>query len=177
MKQLIFYLAVLSVGCAAANPNNGQTASAESLAAAPQAAGDTKTRRHAELAGTHHATQAELVRLETVWNSAHLRGDSKALDKLWSDDFDAIVPKMPVFKKSLLVAFVREGRMKFSQYETSDLQFRYYGSCALVTGRLQRARTLEGRSLSDDWQFTKVYVRQKGKWRVVSFQASDRPTE
>jgi hypothetical protein len=34
---------------------------------------------------------------------------------------------------------------------------------------------MNGKELSDDWQFTKVYIRQGQQWRVVSFHASDSP--
>jgi ketosteroid isomerase-like protein len=65
--------------------------------------------------------------------------------------------------------------MKFLRYETSDLHIRVYGDAAVVTGHLLRARTLNGNNVSDDWHFTKVYIRQAHQWRVVSFQASDSP--
>lgn len=30
--------------------------------------------------------RAELLRLESVWNEAHVRGDAGVLDRLWADD-------------------------------------------------------------------------------------------
>jgi len=45
----------------------------------------------------------------------------------------------------------------------------------VVTGHLLRTRTLNGNKVSDDWRFTKVYIRQAHQWRVVSFHASDSP--
>lgn len=115
----------------------------------------------------------ELQRLETVWNEAHERGDSDALAALWADDLEVAVPKMPVMGKPEVLAFARSGRMKFLHYATSDVRVRVYGDAAVVTGRLERTRTLNGNELSDDWRFTKTYMRQGGKWRVVSFHASE----
>jgi len=115
----------------------------------------------------------ELVRLESVWNEAHERGDSNALEALWADDLEVAVPKMPVMSKAEVLDFDRSGRMKFLHYETSDLRVRVYGDAAVVTGRLQRTRTLNGNEVSDNWRFTKTYVRETGKWRVVSFHASE----
>jgi hypothetical protein len=112
--------------------------------------------------------------LEHVWNAAHIRGDSETLSQLWADDLEVAVPKMPVMKKEELVKFVDSGRMKFQRYETSDLNFRIYGQSAVVTGRLQRKREVNGRAVEDDWRFTKVYERAAG-WRVVSFHASEAP--
>jgi hypothetical protein len=29
--------------------------------------------------------------------------------------------------------------------------------------------------VDDDWQFTKMYVRRDGRWKVVAFSASEAP--
>jgi ketosteroid isomerase-like protein len=124
-------------------------------------------------ASSQAADRAELSRLEDVWNQAHLRGDAESLDRIWSDDLEVAVPQMPVLRKAELLAFVRSGRMKFLRYETSDLHIRTYGTSAVVTGRLERKRSIGGHEVDDDWRFTKVYVRGSGGWRVVSFHASE----
>jgi hypothetical protein len=116
---------------------------------------------------------AELTRLETVWNQAHVKGDAEALDRLWAEELEVAMPKMPVMTKAGALKFARSGRMKFERYETSDLKIRIYGGAAVVTGRLERSRTLNGQTVDDDWRFTKVYVRRDGQWRVVSFHASE----
>lgn len=115
----------------------------------------------------------ELERLEKLWNEAHERGDADALQGLWSDDLEVDVPRMPVMNKADVVKFARSGRMKFLRYETSDIRVRIYGDTAVVSGRLKRIRQINGKELTDDWRFTKVYVRQAQEWRVVSFHASE----
>ena len=114
----------------------------------------------------------ELSRLETVWNEAHIRGDADALDQLCADDLVVIVPEMTVMTKPEAIGVVRSGRMKFGRYQTSDTRIRLYGDAAVVTGRLERTRSVNGRSVEDDWRFTKVYVRHAGTWQVVAFHAS-----
>jgi ketosteroid isomerase-like protein len=122
---------------------------------------------------THDADVRELQRLETVWNEAHEHGDADALEKLWSDDMEVAVPKMPVMTKANVLKFARSGRMKFLSYKTSDVRFRVYDNAAVVTGRLQRTRNMNSQQVSDDWRFTKTYVREAGQWRVVSFHACE----
>ena len=125
-------------------------------------------------AQTMHDTDVrELERLETVWNEAHERGNADALEALWADDMEVAVPKMPVLSKADALKFARSGRMKFLSYRTSDIKVRVYDNAAVVTGRLRRTRTLNGQEISDDWRFTKTYVRQAQKWRVVAFHASE----
>jgi len=116
---------------------------------------------------------AELSRLESVWNDAHLRGDATALDRLWADDLVVVVPKMTPLSKSEALAFFRGGRMKFSRYESSELAVRVYADTAVATGRLRRSRERGGQVVNDDWRFTKVYVRRAEAWRVVAFHASE----
>ena len=115
----------------------------------------------------------ELTRLETVWNQAHLTGDADSLEALWSDDLEIAVPHMAILTKADADRFARSGRMKFLRYETSDLHVRVYRDAAVVTGRLQRTRVLNEKEVADDWRFTKAYIREAGKWRVVSFHASE----
>ena len=111
----------------------------------------------------------------TVWNEAHERGDADALDALWADDLEVAVPRMALMTKADALSFARSGQMKFLSYKTSEIHVRVYDNAAVVTGRLHRRRTMNGREISDDWRFTKVYVRESNKWRVVSFHASEAP--
>src|SRR5919108_2500684 len=111
----------------------------------------------------------ELMRLERVWNQAHEKGDAKPLEQLWADDIEIVVPKMPVMTKSEALQFFRSGRMTFDRYQTSDIKVRVYGQAAVVSGRLERARSLLGVTTTDEWWFIKVYVRQSDRWRVVAF--------
>jgi len=122
---------------------------------------------------SHDADVHEFERLEMVWNEAHEHGDADVLEKLWADDMEVAVPKMPVMTKADVLKFARSGRMKFLSYRTSDIRVRVYDNAAVVTGRLQRTRSMNGQEISDDWRFTKIYVRETGQWRVVSFHASE----
>ncbi|MFO0975457.1 MAG: nuclear transport factor 2 family protein [Planctomycetaceae bacterium] len=119
----------------------------------------------------------ELSRLETSWNDAHLNGDSSALDQLWADDLVVTVPNMNSMNKAQSLAVWKTGRFKFDRYQTSNVKIRVYGDAAVVTGRLQRTRTLGERKLEDDWLYTKTYVKADGKWRVVAFHASPAPAD
>ena len=108
-----------------------------------------------------------------MWNQAQVSGDADALGRLWADDLEIAVPHMAVMTRAESLGFARSERMKFLRYETSNLHVRVYGDAAAVTSHLLRTRTLNGNKVSDDWHFTKVYIRQAHRWRVVSFQASD----
>jgi hypothetical protein len=115
---------------------------------------------------------AELTRLESVWNTAYIRSDADVLAALLADDLIVTMTDMVLMTKAQSVALLRSGRFKFPRYETSDLRIRVYKDAAVVTGRLQRTREINGQRTDDNWRFTKVYVRQAEKWQVVAWHAS-----
>ncbi len=123
-------------------------------------------------ASPESAATNELSRLEELWNDAHLRGDVEALDRLWAEDSVIVVPGMAAMTKAAAIGVMRSGRMKFQRYQTTEVRIRVYDNAAVVTGRLQRTRSVSGRIFDDDWQFTKVCVRRAGQWQVVAFHAS-----
>jgi len=114
----------------------------------------------------------ELYRLEAVWNEAHVKGDADALDQLWANDLVVTVAAMPIMNKADALAMVRSNRMPFSKYETSELNVRRFGNSAVVTGRLVRERSMNGKTMTDNWRFTKTYAMIAGRWRVVAWHAS-----
>jgi ketosteroid isomerase-like protein len=121
---------------------------------------------------TRSPDEAELIRLERVWNDAHVNGDAGALDRLWAEDLTVTVPNMQVITKEGAIAIARSGRVKFRRYETSDVRVRLYGDAAVLTGIVERTRVLNGQDVNDKWRFTKMCIRRAGKWQVVAWHAS-----
>jgi hypothetical protein len=80
---------------------------------------------------------------------------------------------MTPLPKQDALAFVRSARMKFTRYESAEITVKVYGDTAVARGRLLRARELGGQAMQDNWNFTKVYARRAGQWRVVAFHASE----
>jgi hypothetical protein len=117
----------------------------------------------------------ELTRLETVWNEAHVKGDSETLDKMWDKELVVTVPKMMPLTKSQSLEVWKSGKFKIESYKSSDVNIKVHGDTAVVTGRIARTRTIGDRKLDDNWLFTKVYVRDKDTWKVLAFHASDVP--
>src|ERR1041385_1244596 len=113
-----------------------------------------------------------LLQLENTWNEAHLKGDAETLEKLWADDFTAIVPNMQVMTKKDIIGFYRTGRAKFQKYETTDIKIKIYDNAAIVTGKVFRSRNFNGNYIDDKWQFTKMYIKHDGKWQIIAWQAS-----
>ena len=118
------------------------------------------------------ADKNELTRLEAAWNDAHMKGDAAVLAQLWEDSLLVTVPGMAPMNKTDSLAVWRSGQFKFDKYQTSEVDIRIYGDAAVVTGRLLRTRTFNGRTADDNWRFTKMYIKQRGQWKVVAYHAS-----
>ncbi len=117
----------------------------------------------------------EILRLEAVWNRAHLRGDVPALDALCATDLTVIVPGMKPMSKADILGFWNSGRAKITQYETTDVRVIVRGDTAVATGRLARTRDFNGTVMNDRWQFTKTYAIDGGRWVLVAYHASEAP--
>jgi uncharacterized protein (TIGR02246 family) len=131
-------------------------------------------RAQAQSSDTNSASSGivnEIKRLEADWNKAHLSADADTVEKLSADDLKVFVPGMSPIGKSGGIGALR-GRMKFSRYETTQSEIRVYNAdTAIVTGRMQRTRSMGEKAMEDDWRFTKVWVRISNRWQVVSFEA------
>ena len=117
----------------------------------------------------------EILRLEAVWNQAHLRGDVPALDALCAADLVVTVPGMKPMSKPDILGFWKSGRAKITRYDTSNVQVVIHGTTAVATGRLARTRDFNGTLVNDLWQYTKTYSREGARWVLVAYHASDAP--
>ena len=53
-----------------------------------------------------------------------------------------------------------------------DIQVRVYGDTAVLTGRTTQKGQFNGKDISGQTRFTRVYLQQRGKWQAVAFQAT-----
>jgi len=81
-----------------------------------------------------------------------------------------------------LAELIKAGKFHWNEYERKNLQFRFYGGCAIVTGELQAKGTGAkfgpqhtwvadpNASFSGTLHFTHVYLKQNGKWMLAALQ-------
>jgi ketosteroid isomerase-like protein len=114
--------------------------------------------------------QDEIKKLEEERNGAIVHGDAAALDRLSSADYTVISEWGQVLTKAQMLDGFKSGAIKFESREESDLNIRVYGNSALVIGRVVEKGTQNGKSMSPQVRFSRVYVKEKGKWVAVSTQ-------
>lgn len=138
------------------------------IATVPSAEGQTKLRR----AASNLRAEAEIRRIEREREDAYERGDLGALKRIWAEDLILINPSGVIRNRRQLLDEFGSGKTKFQAVSTDDVQVRIYGDVAVITGRT----TLKGRDPGGDVdaqnRFTRVYVRRRGRWQMVSAQAT-----
>ena len=114
----------------------------------------------------------EIKKLEEARNQAILHSDAAALDRMTSDDYTFITLRGEMRTKSVILKGFASGSFQYESREISDLKVRIYGDTAVVTGRSVQKGVENGKDYSGDYWFTRVYVKQKGRWLTVALQTT-----
>jgi len=99
---------------------------------------------------------------------AQIHADAAALNRIYADDFIGIGPSGTVRTKPQVISDFTSGNLKFQSITTDDVQVRVYGDTAVETGRSTMDGQDKGKAVPRDNRFTRVWVKQHGRWRLVA---------
>lgn len=114
----------------------------------------------------------EIKALEEQRNRAILSGDAATLERMTSDDYTFITLRGELRTKAEIVKGFQSGSFKYDSRTISDLNIRVYGHSAIVTGRSIQKGVENGKDYSGDYRFTRVYIKQRGRWITVALQTT-----
>ena len=129
-------------------------------------------RNRAPSVSTDAGTKDEILELEKERNRAIISGDAVALERMTSDDYTFITLRGELRTKADIIQGFKSGSFHYDSREISDLNVRVYGNTAVVTGRSIQKGKENGKDYSGDYRFTRVYVRQDGRWQTVALQTT-----
>jgi uncharacterized protein (TIGR02246 family) len=127
---------------------------------------------HALAHSSSDKSKEEVRALEAARNDAIVRGDAATLERMTSDDYTFITLRGELRTKAEIVKGFATGAFKYESREISDLNIRVYGNAAVVTGRSTQKGTENGKDYSGDYWFTRVYVKENGRWLTVALQTT-----
>jgi ketosteroid isomerase-like protein len=111
----------------------------------------------------------EILSLEREDDRAYARHDAEAFERTHTDDF-RMTARGKVVTKAEILARLRDARRprEVSKSVTSDdVQVRAYGETVVTTGRRKRvSESADGKDTSAEGHFTRVWVREGGRWRM-----------
>jgi len=99
---------------------------------------------------------------------AQIGADAVALNRIYADDFIGIGPSGTIRRKAQVIADFTSGELKFQSIITDDVQVRVYGNTAVETGRSTMIGQDKGKAVPRDNRFTRVWIKQGTRWRLVA---------
>jgi ketosteroid isomerase-like protein len=117
----------------------------------------------------HRTSVEEAIRkLDNERIQAQIHADATALDRIYAADFIGVGPSGRVRTKPQVILDFTSGDLKFQSITTDDVQVRVYGHTAVETGRSIMNGEDKGQTVPRDTRFTRVWVKQQGRWRLVA---------
>ena len=108
---------------------------------------------------------------------AQIGADAAALDRIYADDFIGVGPSGTVRTKAQVISDFTSGDLKFQSITTHEVQVRVYENTAVETGLSTMVGQDKGKAVPRDTRFTRVWVKQQGRWRLVANHYSSRITQ
>lgn len=121
--------------------------------------------------------EGELRQLDREWNEAYPRRDVATLERVIADDWACIDGAGQRIGKAQLLERVASNPNALESHEFDEIELRFYGDAAIVTGRLTGAGRDDDGPLRFSQRYTRVYVKRGGTWRAVATQVTVLPQE
>ena len=120
-------------------------------------------------AGTQESNIEQVIRqLDGERIQAQIGADAAALDRIYADDFIGVGPSGTVRTKKQVILDFTSGTLKFQSITTDEVQVRVYENTAVETGLSTMSGQDKGKAVPRDTRFTRVWVKQQGRWRLVA---------
>ena len=115
---------------------------------------------------------AEIRALEAQWDSANLKGDAAALDRILANEFIMTGDDGKVHTKQEVITELKSRNVTYRSAQTEDLQVILHGDAAVVNAKWRGSYSIRGNSVNLLERFTNFYVRRSGRWKCVASHGS-----
>ena len=99
---------------------------------------------------------------------AQIGADAAVLNRIYAEDFIGVGPSGTVRTKAQVISDFTSGALKFQSITTDEVQLRVYENTAVETGLSTMIGQDKGKAVPRDTRFTRVWVKQQGRWRLVA---------
>ena len=162
MRQIVL-LSLLIVALIGAAPAQG-TGKTPADAEAP-AQGTAKNQSDAEI-------EKEILKIESERDQAREKGDNATLNRILADDYFYIGVRGNVRTKANRLDDYEAGLIKVYSIKKDNFIFKIYGDTVLMSGRETSITQYRGQPNDKPRQFTNVYIKLDGRWRLLFHQAT-----
>jgi len=114
------------------------------------------------------AVVEEIRKVDQERIHAQVHADAAALDRIYADDFIGIGPSGTLRTKKEVLADFTSKKLTFQSITTDDVRIRVYGNAAVETGLSTMKGQDAGKVVPEENRFTRVWIKEGGRWRLVS---------
>jgi ketosteroid isomerase-like protein len=122
--------------------------------------------------GASPDAERELLEINKEYDTASMRGDVAALERIFAEEFIYTNPQCEVLTKQQQIAVLSKGDLKLEDVKSDDVRVRIYGETAVMTGHFTARATRQGKPMKIDERYTAVWVRRDGRWQIVAEQGN-----
>lgn len=112
----------------------------------------------------------QLKKMEEARAQAAMKADTATMAEGMTDDYAMVTPTGEVQDKAAVLDSFKSGDRKIENIQLEDTKVRVYGNSAVVTGTSNIKGTNKGQDITGKYRYTRVYVKQAGKWKTAAFQ-------
>ena len=113
------------------------------------------------------SVEQAIKQLDNERIQAQIHADAVALDRIYADDFIGVGPSGTVRTKPQVISDFTSGSLKFQSITTDEVQVRVYENTAVETGLSTMVGQDKGKAVPRDNRFSRVWVKQQGRWHLV----------
>jgi uncharacterized protein (TIGR02246 family) len=116
--------------------------------------------------------EQEVRALEEQAVQAAQKNDPSFLEQHATDDYVGITGMGDMVTKSQAVQDMRSGKMRYQSIQPRNMNVRVFGNTAIVNGEATVSLVRDGKPVSGDYRYTRVWVKQDGSWKIASFEST-----
>jgi ketosteroid isomerase-like protein len=124
---------------------------------------------------TGDSVEKAVMQMEEELRVAISKSDTKTYARILGDDYVFTNQDAVVRTKPQMISAYDSGSLKYESVKFDDLKVHAYGDTAVVTGRAMVKAQDNGKDISGQSRYTRVYVKRQGRWQLVATQITRIP--
>ena len=118
------------------------------------------------------ADEKAVMQIEDELAAAMVKADAAKVDAVLAPSFLFVSPDGMVVERATLLADLKSGKLKFASSKNDEMKVRVFGSAAVAIYRSTDKGTYDGNDISGQYRWTDTFVKEGGKWHIVSTQGT-----
>lgn len=116
------------------------------------------------------SVEQAVMQMEEELRAAITKSDTKTYGRLLGDDYVFTNQDAVVRTKAQMVSAYDSGSLKYESVKFDEIKVHAYGDTAVLTGRSTVKGQDNGKDISGQYRYTRVYVKRQGRWQLVATQ-------